>query len=120
MSSIEQEEFEVHFEGTSHILEHKEFIENVEKLREIFKAFEEKSKIVKILDQCLSEDSPTVIIGMESGFEDFKELALITTSCSFKDRIFGTLGVVSPKRVDYAFLIPLVQKTAEYIEEILD
>ncbi len=120
ITPVSKEEFEVHFEGTSHILEHKEFIENVEKLREIFKAFEEKSKIVKILNKCLSENSPTVIIGTESGYDDFKELALITTSCIYKDRFFGTLGVVAPKRVDYAFLIPFVQKTAQYIQEILD
>ncbi len=120
ISTLDNEEFEVHFEGTSHILEHKEFVENIEKLREIFKAFEEKSKIVKLLDKCLAEESAVVIIGSESGYQDFEELAMILTSCSYKDRTFGTLGVVSPKRVDYAFLIPLVEKTAQYVEEILN
>ncbi len=118
--TLEEEEFEVHFEGTSNILEHKDFIDNVEKLREIFKAFEEKSRIVKLLDKCLESDSATVIIGSESGCAWFDELSLILTTCNYRDRTFGTLGVVAPKRVDYAFLIPLVQKTAQYIEEILD
>ncbi len=119
LKSVENEEFEVHLEGTSHILEYKEFIENVEKLREIFKAFEDKSIIVKILDKCMEVEGTAVIIGTESGCKSFKDLSLIITSCSFKDRTFGTLGLVSPKRADYAFLIPLVEKTAEYIEKII-
>ncbi len=114
------DEFEVHFEGTSHIFEHKEFIENVERLRSIFKAFEEKSKIVRILDKCLDQEGPTVIIGAESGIADFSDLSLVISGCSFRDRSFGVLGVVSSKRVDYAFLIPLVERTTRYIEEILN
>ncbi len=119
MSILDKEGFEVHLEGTSNILKHKEFVENVEKLKEIFKAFEEKSKIVKLIDKCLKEEGVTVIIGKEAQAEEFKDLALILTPCIYKERSFGTLGLVAPKRVDYSFAIPLVQKTSEYIKEIL-
>jgi len=114
------DEFEVHFEGTAHIFEHKEFVASVERLREIFRAFEEKSKIVRILDRCMGQSEAVVVIGEESGIEDFRDLSLIMTSCSFRDRTFGVLGVVSSKRVDYAFVIPLVERTTRYIEEILN
>ncbi len=119
ISFIEDEEFEIHLEGTANILKHKELAENIEKLKEIFKAFEEKSKIVKLIDKCLKEEGVTVIIGKESEADEFEDLSLILTPCIYKDRSFGTIGLLAPKRMDYSFAIPLLQKTSEYIKEIL-
>ena len=114
-----QEEFEVHIEGTTNIFKHKEFVENMEKLKNIFKAFEEKSKIVKLINKCLKEEGTTVIIGSESGINVFSDLAVVLTPCTYQGKIFGTIGLVAPKRVDYGFVIPLVEKTSEFVKEIL-
>jgi len=109
----------IHVEGTSNILSHKEFIENVERMKGLFKAFEEKSKVVKLLDRCLESEDIVVTIGSETEIEELQDLSLVASSCRVGDRIIGGLGIMGPKRMDYAYVLPLMRETAQLINTIL-
>jgi len=120
MEKAADDEVMFHFEGASNIFSQKEFVENIEKMKKIFKAFEEKGKIVKLLDKCLeSEDDVTIIIGSESKFEELQEVSLIASYCKYHERVIGTVGILGPKRMDYSFTVPLVKGTAQLINRIL-
>ncbi len=109
----------IHLEGTSNILSHKELLENVEKMKGLFKAFEEKSKVVKLLDRCLESEDLVVIIGSEAEIEELQDLSLVASSCKVGDRVIGSLGIMGPKRMDYTFLLPLMRETSQLINTIL-
>jgi len=106
-------------EGASNILSQKEFGENVERMRGIFKAFEEKSKVVKLLDRCIQSGDLVVVIGGEGGIEELQDLSLVTSRCSIGDSVIGGLGIMGPKRMDYASLLPLMREVFQLINVTL-
>ncbi len=119
LDSFEEAEAVFHVEGASNILSQKEFGENVERMKGIFKAFEEKSKVVKLLDRCIRSDDLVVIIGGEGGIEELQDLSLVTSRCRIGDTVIGGLGIMGPKRMDYATLLPLMREASQLINVIL-
>lgn len=115
LQSDEQEE-ELYIEGTSRILDYPEFAADVEKIRKIFKAFEEKHHLVSLLDRALTSQGVHIIIGPD---EQFPELHLSVVASSFRSEQtpLGSLGVLGPMRMDYAKVVPIVQYTASLVTD---
>ena len=68
----------VFVEGTETLLEKPEFRNDLEALRRMFRAFEEKAKLVNLLSDCLSADGASVVIGSESLFTGETQSAVVT------------------------------------------
>jgi heat-inducible transcriptional repressor len=115
----EEDENLLYVEGASNILSHKEFMENVNKMRKVFQAFEDKGKMAKLLDRCLESEGLVVVIGSEAGMEEFLDLSLVSSSCKIGDRVMGSLGIVGPKRMDYAHLLPLMKEASHIVNTLL-
>jgi heat-inducible transcriptional repressor len=112
------EEEELYIEGTSHILDYPEFTADVEKIRGIFKAFEEKHHLVLLLDQTLAAQGVQIIISPDEHFPEM-QLSLVASSYGVPKTPLGSLGVIGPMRMDYARLVPIVQYTASTVTELL-
>jgi heat-inducible transcriptional repressor len=110
----EDEEEGLYIEGTSHILDYPEFSADVEKIRLIFKAFEEKHHLITLLDQALRSQGVHIIISPD---EQFPEMQLsLVASCYRSDQApVGSLGVIGPMRMDYARVVPIVKYTASLV-----
>lgn len=111
-------EGEVYIGGTANIMDQPEFAD-VEKMRSIFAAFEETSKLVKILDQCLTQEALTTIIGSENVIRELQDLSLVTAPYWCGEHLLGTLGVIGPTRMEYSRIIPLVDFTAKLVSRHL-
>lgn len=109
---------EVYIGGAANIMREPEFAD-VEKMKAIFVAFEEQSKLVKILDACLAGEAVTVIIGKEHQVREMQGFSLVTSPYRSGERILGTLGVIGPTRMEYAKVISLVDYTARLISRLL-
>ena len=109
---------DVIIEGKTNIFEEPEF-DDIDKMKAIFKAFEEKSKLVKLLDKSLSAKGVQIYIGTESQLEGFHDLSLIAATYTNGSSTLGTLGVLGPTRMNYSKVIPVVDYTAELVSEIL-
>ncbi len=114
----ESGEGNVYIEGKLNLLNQPEFAD-VEKMRSIFQAFEEKSQIVHILDSCLNEKGVHILIGSESEADQMRDCSLVAAAYSNKGRVVGTLGVIGPTRMHYSYVIPLVEYTAKLVSKIL-
>jgi heat-inducible transcriptional repressor len=112
------EEEELYIEGTSHILDYPEFTADVEKIRGIFKAFEEKHHLVLLLDQTLAAQGVQIIISPEEHFPEM-QLSLVASSYGVQKTPLGSLGVIGPMRMDYARLVPIVKYTASTVTDLL-
>jgi heat-inducible transcriptional repressor len=110
---------EIYLGGTANIMDQPEFLANVDRMKELFKAFEEKSRLISILDRCLDESGVNVILGSETPFEDIQECSFVTHAYSYDDRTIGVLGVVGPKRMAYPRVMAIVDYTANLISKIL-
>jgi heat-inducible transcriptional repressor len=125
-SSLEGDEAttaEVYVDGASNILARPDF-SDAERMRELFRMFEEKSRLVKILSECVSGDQSLpgevrVIIGREHAAPSMQDCALITAPYWLGNEVTGTLGVVGPMRIEYARMMAVVNYMARHIEQIL-
>ena len=122
MEGEESSSGEVYIDGAFNILTKPEFA-NREKLRELLQTLEEKSRLVKILTECLASDpisrNVKVIIGNENVMPSMKSCAVITASYQLDGDVSGTLGVVGPTRIEYGRTMAVVNYLARFIERAL-
>ncbi len=122
--SLQDEEAnaEVYLDGTSNILTKPEF-SGAERIRELFRMFEEKSRLVKILNECISSQpsigNVRVVIGRENVASSMKGCAVITTSYEVGGDVLGAIGVVGPMRIEYGRMMAMVNYLARFIERAL-
>jgi heat-inducible transcriptional repressor len=112
------EEEELFIEGTSQILDYPEFRADVEKIRAIFRAFEDKHHLIILLDQTLATPGVQIIISPEEHFPEM-QLSLVASSYTQDQAPVGSLGIIGPMRMDYARLVPIVQFTASLVSDWL-
>jgi len=96
-----------------------EELSNIEKLRGLFEAFNEKQQILALLDQCLDGDGVQIFIGDESGYGVLDECSMVTSSYQVDGEVLGILGVIGPTRMAYERVIPIVDVTAKMVSAAL-
>lgn len=115
---------EVYVDGASSILDKPEFA-GAERMRELFRTLEEKSRLVQILGECITGGRGAgfvrVHIGRELAAPSMQACALITAPyrISAGGEAVGTLGVVGPMRIEYARLMAVVNYVARRMERVL-
>ena len=114
-----EDENDIYLGGTSNIMDQPEFMSNLDQMKELFKAFEEKNRLISLLDKCLDEPGVHVIIGSETPFKDIRECSFVTHTYSYDNRTLGVLGVVGPKRMVYPRVMAIVDHTANIVSKIL-
>ena len=104
--------------GASQMMGYPEF-SDAARTRDLLEALEQKSKILHILNECISGEGIHILIGSESSDPNFKGLSLISSSYRYKDEAVGTLGILGPTRMEYGRMIPLVDHIAKVISDVL-
>jgi heat-inducible transcriptional repressor len=94
-------------------------LSNVEKLRRLFEAFNEKRDILHLLDQSLHADGVQIFIGQESGFTILDDYSVVTAPYTLDSEVVGVLGVIGPTRMAYERVIPIVDVTARLLSNAL-
>ena len=92
---------------------------DMDKLRELFDAFERKRDLVELLDRCSRADGIQIFIGEEAGYEVLGDYSVITAPYAQGTRPVGVLGVIGPTRMAYDRVIPLVDITARLLTAAL-
>jgi heat-inducible transcriptional repressor len=113
------EEEELFIEGTSQILDYPEFTEDVAKIRTMFRAFEEKHRLITLLDRTLAAQGVQIIISPGEHFPEM-QLSLVASSYGVQHTPAGSLGIIGPMRMDYARLVPIVRFTASLVTSLLN
>ncbi len=108
----------VYIGGASQILENPEFA-NVEKMRSLFKAFEDKYKLLRLLDRSVAAEGIKVFIGSENPYFEMQGCSLVMSSYKAGENIIGTLGVIGPTRMQYRQVIHIVDYTAKLVSKLL-
>lgn len=113
---------EVYVDGTSTILSKPDFTDDTERMRELFKMYEEKKKLLKVLHEYLTESTVSGVcirIGSENNIPSMHTCAIITSPYVYGNNAFGGVGVVGPMRMEYARLITVVNYIARVFERVL-
>lgn len=105
--------------GFSEVLGLPDFSE-VERIREISKAIEDKNVIVQLLDKLSESEGVQVIIGAENFLKEMKNLSIVASTYKERNRPIGCVGIIGPTRMDYPRAIAMVDFAAKLITRVLD
>jgi heat-inducible transcriptional repressor len=106
-------EHELFVEGATSMLYKPEFSDALA-MRKTFLAFEQKEKLVEILNGCLSEEGLHILVGSESKFTGSYNFSIVATSYGSTTPL-GLIGVIGPTRMEYARMTTLV----DYLGRVL-
>ena len=104
--------------GAMNMLDQPEF--GIGTMRALLKTFEEKRQLIELLTaRAQASGEVQVVIGSEMPFQEMQETSLVAASYRFHDRVLGVLGIVGPRRMPYAKIVPLVEYTARLVSRRL-
>lgn len=116
--ALDEEGSELFIEGQTNIFDLPEFAD-AEKMKGIFRAMEQKSQILVLLDSCLKAPGVNIFIGSESHLNCMSGMSLITSTYVTGKNTLGVLGVIGPTRMGYSKVIPIVDYTAKMLSKLL-
>jgi heat-inducible transcriptional repressor len=95
-------------------------LSNVDRLRRLFEAFNEKHDMLRLLDNCLRAQGIQIFIGHESGYQILDDISVVTAPYMLDNQVVGVLGVIGPTRMAYERVIPIVDLTAKLLGSALN
>jgi len=111
---------EVIIEGSSRLIEQTMQGEmDVEKMRHLLHALEEKERLIELLEQTEQAQGLKVFIGTEAQLGEVNDLSMVATPYGSEERTLGTLGVIGPTRMNYSRIIALVDFTSHVLSNLL-
>lgn len=111
-------EGELIVEGTSRLLDAPEFAK-LDRLRQVLRTLEERTRLLRLLDRCLGKPGVQVIIGSEAQEPGMEMMAVVVCPFGHRESMKGVLGVVGPRRMEYARAVAVVDHLAQTMTEIL-
>jgi len=105
--------------GETNLMTHAD-LGDVQKLHGLFEAFQQKRDIYALLERCVSADGVQIFIGRESGYDALDDCSLVTAPYAMNGKVLGVLGVIGPKRMEYAHVISVVDVTSRLLSAALN
>lgn len=118
INDTQQEDYVV--AGESNLIDIVTTSDDMDKVRHLLEAFNQKREILHLLDRCMSSDGVQIYIGKESGYEWFDACSVVSVPYRLDGDVVGVLGVVGPTRMDYERIVPMVDVTARLLSIALD
>lgn len=110
---------QIYVDGTSQLLDKPEFAD-VESLKKVFRAFEEKARLLDLMTRYLDSKTACVVLGSEDAVTSDPRLSAVLTSYGAGEALAGTLGVIGPARREYPRVIPVVELLGRALSERLE
>jgi len=118
ISNITENEKEILYDGIEQLLDEAEE-QNYETMINLYRAFEDKAKLLMIFQNCLKQEGLNVIIGSENLYRDFDSFSWIADTYSSQGRVLGSLAVLGPKNMKYPLTLGIVHYTTQIVSNIL-
>ena len=110
---------QIYVEGAAQLLDKPEF-SDVDSLRRVFRAFEEKARLLDLMTRFLDSKQTCVVLGSEEDVASDPRLSAVLTSYAAGETLAGTLGVIGPARREYPRVIPVVELLGRALSERLE
>lgn len=118
----EDEDLEIYTSGATNILKYPELADK-SNAAQILSAFEDKKDLNEWIEQepvGQNDDNHAiqVYIGGETQVESMKDCSLVTATYRIDDGVYGKVGIVGPKRMDYDKVVATLQSMMEQLDDI--
>ncbi len=104
--------------GMDRLLQYPEY-SNKDQLRELLGALENKEDILDLVSDPES-DGVNVVIGSESSVKVMNNSALVFKPVVRDGKTLGAIGIIGPRRMDYAKVVATIEGLAGNVESILN
>lgn len=109
----------VHIRGEHRLLGVSDLTADMDRLRQMFELFEEKTELMQLLDVSSRSQGVQIFIGGDSRLVPMEDLSVITAPYQLNGKIIGALGVIGPSRMAYQRVITIVDVTAKLLSKAL-
>ncbi len=110
---------EVLLTGTQKLLEEQEYAAT-DTVRTVLAVLEDRARIARFMRRFLEGRGIGVVIGQESELTAQAGLGMVATVFLREGRRVGAVGVLGPRRMDYARILPVVEFVGETLTAMLD
>ena len=117
----EEDDSEIYTSGATNILKYPE-LSDKEKMTGLLSTFEEKQMLSAWANDEPPEDDKEhgiqVYIGEESPVESMKDCSVVTATYRIKEGVYGKIGIVGPKRMDYEKVVGTLENCIQQLDDI--
>ena len=118
----EEDDSEIFTSGATNILRYPE-LSDKENMTELLSTFEEKQMLAAWANDRTSaeedqEHGIQVYIGEESPVESMKDCSVVTATYKIKEGVYGKIGIVGPKRMDYEKVVGTLENCMQQLDDI--
>lgn len=117
----EEDDSEIYTSGATNILKYPE-LSDKEKMTGLLSTFEEKQMLSAWANDEPPEDDKEhgiqVYIGEESPVESMKDCSVVTATYRIKKGVYGKIGIVGPKRMDYEKVVGTLENCMQQLDDI--
>jgi heat-inducible transcriptional repressor len=89
-------------------------------IRPVLEALEEQVVLLRLLDQSVLSSRVVVAIGNETQHEGLATTAVVSSGYGVRGSALGAVGVLGPRRMDYAHTMARVAAVARYVGTLLE
>lgn len=117
----EQEDVEIFTSGATNILKYPE-LNDTKKASSLLYALEEKHQLGELMAGMPDEEGEQhgiqVYIGDETQVESMKDCAVVTATYRIDEGVYGKVGIIGPKRMDYEKVVASLQSLMNQLDGI--
>ena len=119
---VDEDDMQIYTSGATNIFKYPELADK-SNAAQILSAFEEKKDLNEWIEQepvGQNDDNHAiqVYIGGETQVESMKDCSLVTATYRIDDGVYGKVGIVGPKRMDYDKVVATLQSMMEQLDDI--
>ncbi|TAH74765.1 MAG: heat-inducible transcription repressor HrcA [Anaerolineaceae bacterium] len=116
----EEEDFKIYTSGATNILRYPE-LSDLEKASELLYTFEEKKLLSDLIQDRMDDEENRgiqVYIGDETPIEAMKDCSVVTATYEIEEGVYGKVGIIGPKRMDYERVVGTLQNLMVQLDDI--
>ncbi len=116
----QEEDMEIYTSGATNFFKYPELSDS-EKARELISTFEEKHPLASLMTDGqpnADEHGIQVYIGQETPVPTMKDCSVVTASYDLGGGMYGRIGIVGPKRMDYDKVVGVLKNLTQQLDEI--
>jgi heat-inducible transcriptional repressor len=106
--------------GQSNLLNNVTALEDLEHVRQMFTALEQREQMIRLLDLVGKADGVQIFIGAQNDLFRLAGCSMVVAPFqNSREQIVGAIGIIGPTRLNYARIIPMVDYTAKLVGRVL-
>ena len=107
--------------GHDKLLDDVQAIEDLEKIKSLFSTLGNQELSIQLLEDIANASGVKIFIGSENRlFEGTGCSLIIAPIQTHEQKVFGALGVIGPKRMNYSKIISMVDYTSQIVSKLLN